>query len=72
MDNLINKLGVPVSLVKEDIKKSLDQSKAVYFQRLMGYTHLWSATTRCTKCGEWWMWGVRNNLEFVCDKCKRK
>ena len=70
MDNILKHQGLPVSLVKEDLKKSLDESRSVYFQRLAGYTHLWSATTRCGKCGAWWMWGIKNNLDFVCDKCK--
>lgn len=67
----MNNQGVLASVVKEDLKKSLDQSRSVYLQRITGaMPHLWSATTRCTKCQKWWMWGVKDNLDFVCDDCK--
>lgn len=72
MENLLNNHGVPVDVVRSDIKRSLDESKAIYWQRMCGYPHLWSASTKCVHCGDWWMHGVLNNLAFVCDKCKKK
>jgi hypothetical protein len=54
--------------VRADLARSLEQSKGIYFQRIAGMTDLWSATTRCLKCGEWWMWGVKDNLNYTCAK----
>lgn len=71
MGEEIARNGVLAEVVREDIKRSLEESRAIYFQRITGaMPYLWSATTRCLKCGEWWMWGVRSNLDFTCDKCK--
>ena len=37
---------------------------------MRGETDKWSATTQCTDCGDWWLWGVKDNLNFICGKCK--
>lgn len=58
------------SFTSEDLKKGLEESQRIYHWRMQGYTGLWSATTRCIICGDWWMWGVENNLNFTCSKHK--
>ena len=71
INELIQNHGVDRDVMREDLKNSLDESRAIYFQRITGaMPHLWSATTRCVKCGVWWMWGIRENLDFTCGKCK--
>lgn len=69
--NIFELQGVRGDVVKDDLSRSLTQSKLIYWERMSGITKEWSATTRCEKCGEWWMWGVKDNLRFTCDKCKR-
>ncbi len=56
----------------KQIGKEIDLSKQVYYERVRGNTEIWSATTNCIKCGEWSMWGVRDNLMFTCPKCITK
>lgn len=57
-------------VTREDLGVVLEKSKSVYFQRVLGLTQEWSATTRCAKCGTWWMWGVKDSLNFTCNGCR--
>lgn len=53
---------------KERLQHGLGRSKEIYWLRLARKTDEWSSSTRCLFCGEWWMWGVENNLDFICPK----
>lgn len=74
METIFKKHGVDSKVVYDDMQRSLDASREIYWERMLSpqdkSQDLWSATTRCTKCGAWWLWGVKDNLNFVCDKCK--
>lgn len=54
--------------LRKTIGVQLEDSKKIYFQRMRGETRLWSASTRCLMCGKWWLWGVRDNLNFICPE----
>ena len=44
----------------------------IYKIRNKGLEHeLWSPYTRCIKCGDAWLYGVTDNLNFLCPKCIR-
>lgn len=60
-----------LSKIRDDLAESLSTSRSIYWQRLAGFTHLWSASTRCIVCGDWWMWGIQDNLRFICPNCKK-
>lgn len=73
-ENIFNNQGVLAGRVRDDMKRSLDQSRSIYISRMLGIADPddWSATTRCVKCHKWWMWGVRDNLNFTCSDCQPK
>ena len=68
--DFLEKHGIGVDDLRGEIANGLDRSKQIYFQRLAGVTNDWSATTRCKKCLKFWMWGVKDNLDFTCEDCK--
>ena len=54
------------------LKEQLDNSERIYQDRIHGESQVWSATTHCKVCDAKWLWGVGDNLDFVCDNCKSK
>lgn len=52
----------------DKLKEQLTVSRRIYHDRIDG-ADLWSAATRCLVCGDWWLWGVKDNLDFTCPKC---
>lgn len=54
----------------EIIKEGLLESQKIYNERMSSNSFLWSAFTRCVVCGDRWLWGVKDNLKFVCPKCE--
>ena len=51
------------------IKEQMKESIFIYKQRMAGDDSQWSATTKCVKCDELWLYGVKDNLDFTCPKC---
>lgn len=66
---IMDERGIPAGELLRELKNGLDRSKEIYWLRMMGLTDEWSSTTRCKGCGEYWCWGVQENLDYTCDKC---
>lgn len=61
-----------MEITREIIKEQLKTSREIYELRKNGITEQWSATTKCGICGDWWLWGIEDNLDFICPVCERE
>ena len=55
--------------MENEIKEGIVESLNIYNRRMEGIAAEWSASTKCKACGDMWIWGVKDNLDFTCPKC---
>ncbi len=47
----------------------IQDMKNQYEARKSGLSTQWGAVTRCKVCTRFWLWGVKDNLDFTCPEC---